>query len=166
MSAFDAAFAALMQHEGAYADNPADPGGATKWGITERVARRYGYTGPMADLPQSTARAIAKTEYWDSVRGDEVSPALALQLLDAAYNSGPARAIQWLQQALGSTGAAVDGVFGPATMAAVRAYPNEARLIGRLNAFRLQYLAALPTWATFGKGWARRIADNLLRAPV
>ena len=163
MSAFDAAFAALMQHEGGYSDHPDDPGGATMWGITEKTARRHGYTGPMADLPQATARAIAKMEYWDSVRGDEVSPGLALQLLDAAYNSGPAQAIRWLQQALGLPS---DGVFGPATMAAVKACPNEARLIGRFNAFRLQSLTGLSTWPTFGKGWARRIADNLLRAPA
>lgn len=161
MSAFDGAFTALIGNEGGYAYNPADPGGETMWGVTARVARKHGYTGAMKDLPLATAKQIAKAEYWDAVRGDELSPALAFQLLDAAYNSGPPQAVKWLQHALG---VGVDGAFGPATMAAIAAFPDEDKLIGRLDAYRLLFLADLGTWPSFGRGWARRIANNLLRA--
>lgn len=159
MSAFDDAFAALIANEGGYANNPADPGGETMWGITARVARKHGYTGAMRGLPLGVARAIAKAEYWDAVRGDELEPELAFQLFDAAYNSGPPQAVKWLQRA---AGVAADGAFGPATMVAVRAAPTGA-LIARFNGHRLAFLADLSTWPGFGRGWARRIANNLQR---
>ncbi|HET6805732.1 MAG TPA: glycosyl hydrolase 108 family protein [Frateuria sp.] len=158
MTAFDDAFAPLMANEGGYVNNPADPGGETRWGVTARVARQHGYTGPMRNLPLSFARAIAKAEYWDKYQLDEIPAQIAFQVLDAAYNGGhPA---QWLQRAVG---VAEDGVIGPATLAAVKAAdPDDVCL--RFDAYRLQYLTDLSTWPTFGRGWARRIAANLLRA--
>lgn len=159
MTAFDDAFSALIQNEGGYSNNPADPGGETMWGITARVARKHGYDGAMRDLPLSVARAIAKAEYWDAVRGDELDPQLAFQVFDGAYNSGTSRAITWLQQAAGVT---ADGAFGPATMKAVQSSPVGS-LIARYNGARLEFMASLDTWASFGRGWARRIATNLKR---
>lgn len=158
MTTFDRAFAALIGNEGGYSNNPKDPGGETMFGVTARVARAHGYTGPMRDLPLSFARAIAKAEYWDPYKLDEVPAQIAFQVLDAAYNGGhPA---QWLQQAAGVT---ADGVIGPKTLEAVAA-AEPAALCARFDAYRLQYLTDLPTWPTFGRGWARRIAANLLRA--
>jgi lysozyme family protein len=148
---------ALLGNEGGYVDNPADPGGATMWGVTERVARAWGYTGDMKDLPLNTAKAIAKKFYWDPYQCDQFDPRVAFQVLDAAYNGGhPA---QWLQQAAGVT---ADGVIGSITVAAVRA-ADPMKIIARFNAYRLQYLGNLSTWATFGHGWANRIANNLIR---
>lgn len=155
---FAEAFVALIGNEGGYSNNPSDPGGETMWGVTARVARAHGYTGAMRDLPQATARAIAKTEYWDAHRCDEIPASVAFQVLDAAYNGGPVN--RWLQMAAGVT---ADGVIGPATLAAVNAAEPHA-LIACFNGYRLTYLASLPTWPTFGRGWARRIANNLLRA--
>jgi lysozyme family protein len=158
MSTFDAAFADLIGNEGGYSNNPADPGGETMWGVTARVARANGYTGSMRDLPLSFARAIAKAEYWDAYRCDEMPSQVAFQVLDAAYNGGhPA---QWLQRAVG---VAEDGMIGPKTLAAVKAADPLAMCL-RFDAYRLQYLTELNTWPTFGKGWARRIAANMLRA--
>ena len=34
----------------------------------------------------------------------------------------------------------------------------------RFNGHRLRFLTDLKTWDAFGKGWARRIADNPLGA--
>jgi lysozyme family protein len=158
MSTFDAAFADLIGNEGGYSNNPADPGGETMWGVTARVARANGYPGSMRDLPLSFARAIAKAEYWDAYRCDEMPSQVAFQVLDAAYNGGhPA---QWLQRAVG---VAEDGMIGPKTLAAVKAADPLAMCL-RFDAYRLQYLTELNTWPTFGKGWARRIAANMLRA--
>jgi lysozyme family protein len=158
MTAFDDAFAQLIDNEKGYSNNPADPGGETMWGVTARVARKHGYAGAMRDLPLSFARAIAKAEYWDPYRCDDMPAQVAFQVLDAAYNGGhPA---QWLQQAVSAT---VDGDIGPKTLAKVNAVdPDDICL--RFDAYRLQYLTDLPTWPTFGRGWARRIAANLLRA--
>lgn len=153
---FDAAFTALMGNEGGYSNNPRDPGGETMWGVTERVARRHGYTGAMIDLPQDTARAIARAEYWTPLQCDQFAPAIAFQLFDAAYNGGhPAK---WLQQAAGAT---QDGIIGAQTIAAVRAC-DPLLIVQRMTAYRLLYMTELINWPTFGRGWARRIANNLL----
>src|SRR5246127_5934481 len=127
-SSFDAAFAALMQNAGGFSNNPNDPGGATMWGVTEKVARAHGYSGAMADLPQETARSIAQAEYWTPVHGDDLDPRLAFQLLDCAYNSAAVQAVKLLQRAVGVT---ADGVFGNGTLAAVCAYPSTDKLIMR-----------------------------------
>jgi lysozyme family protein len=156
ITSYDDAFTALMGNEGSYSNNPADPGGETMWGITLRVARANGYTGAMRNLPQSTAKAIAKSEYWDKIHGDSFPPQIAFQMFDAIYNGG--RPAQWIQQAAGIT---VDGAIGPATIAAVKAADPD-KIIMRFDAYRLQYLAALPTRATFAGGWMNRIANNLL----
>ncbi|MDR7006095.1 glycoside hydrolase family 108 protein [Paraburkholderia strydomiana] len=157
MSAFDDAFSALLGNEGGYVDNPADPGGATRWGVTERVARAWGYAGDMKDLPIETAKAIAKKNYWDAYQCDQFDPRIGFQVFDAAYNGG--KPAQWLQQAAGVT---ADGVIGSITVAAVRA-ADPMKIIMRFAAYRLQYLGNLSAWPTFGHGWANRIANNLIR---
>lgn len=157
MSAFDDSFKALIGNEGGYSNNPADPGGETMWGVTKRVAQAHGYAGAMRDLPLETAKAIAKAQYWDPFHCDQLPAAVAFQVFDCAYNGGhPA---QWLQQAVG---VAADGQIGPGTLAAVAAADPD-KIIMRFDAYRLKYMASLSSWPTFGKGWANRIADNLLR---
>ncbi len=143
---FDAAFDALIGNEGKYSNNPADPGGETMYGITERVARKHGYTGAMVDLPLDLAKSIAKAEYWDPIGGDELADRLDFQVFDASYNSGPGRAEQWLGQAQ-----------QPAS-------DDPEKVIMRFDAHRLLFLDSLGTWPSFGRGWCTRIANNLLRA--
>lgn len=157
MSTFEDAFTALVGNEGGYT---VDNGGSTMWGVTEAVARANGYHGDMHDLPIETAKAIAKAKYWDPVRGDELPAPLAFQVFDASYNSGPSQAVQWLQKAMGVP---ADGKLGPITMAALQS-ANIDHLVERFNAYRLLFLADLSVWPNYGKGWARRIANNLLRA--
>jgi len=153
---FDQAFASLQASEGGYSNNPADPGQETMYGITAVVARRWGYAGAMRELPQSTARQIAKSEYWDRYQCDQFGDAVGFAVFDAAYNGGaPA---QWLQQAAGAT---VDGNIGAKTIAAVRA-ADPMRIVMRFTALRILYLAELNTWPTFGRGWANRMANNLM----
>jgi lysozyme family protein len=157
VSSFDDAFAALLGNEGGYVDNPADPGGETMFGVTARVARAWGYAGDMKDLPLDTAKAIAKKNYWDAYQCDQFDPRIGFQVFDTAYNGG--KPAQWLQQAAGVT---ADGVIGSITVAAVRA-ADPMKIIMRFAAYRLQYLGNLPTWPSFGHGWANRIANNLIR---
>lgn len=158
MTSFDDAFAALLGNEGGYVDNPSDPGGATRWGVTERVARAHGYTGDMHDFPIEQAKQIAKGCYWDPYQCDQFDPRIAFQVFDAAYNGG--RPAQWLQQAVGAT---ADGVIGAQTIASVRA-SDPMKVIILFNASRILYYTGLNAWAEFGKGWTNRIANNLRRA--
>lgn len=155
---FDESFERLIGHEGSYSNNPADPGGETMYGVTARVARKRGYQGAMRDLPLSTAKDIARAEYWDEVRADELPEAVRFDVFDGAYNSGTVQSIKWLQRAAGATD---DGKLGPATLAAVKACDPEA-LAARYNGHRLDFMNDLKTWANFGRGWSQRIAENLM----
>lgn len=142
--------------EGEYADHPNDPGGKTRYGVTERVARRHGYSGPMRELPKSLAFDIARTEYWEAMKCDDMPAEIRYPLFDWCYNGGPAA--MTLQRLVGAT---PDGAIGPKTIAAVQAYPDKAALRAKLMAARLNYLTGLNTWHDFGRGWARRLAAIL-----
>jgi lysozyme family protein len=153
---FDAAFTKLIGNEGGYSNNPADPGGETNWGITKRVALANGFTGSMIDLRQDQAKAIYRRLYWDACACESLPESARFDVFDAAVNSGCVQAIKWLQRALGIGD---DGVIGNVTFTALQS--ADASLCARFNGHRLDFMTSLPTWATFGKGWARRIANNL-----
>lgn len=155
---FDTAFDKLLGHEGGYSDHPDDTGGKTMWGITEAVARRVGYRGEMRDMPVELAKQIARREYWDTVRADLVPDAVRFDLFDAAYNSGPTQAVKWLQRAVYVE---ADGVFGPKTLMGVQTY-NPQAVAARFNGHRLDTLNDLGNWKSFGRGWAQRVAENLI----
>lgn len=154
---FDHAFEELLNHEGGFSNHAADPGGKTMFGITEAVARENGYRGAMPLLPIDTAKQIYRRQYWDAVRADDLPEVVRYAMFDAAVNSGPRQAIRWLQRAVSTTD---DGIFGPQTLLAVRAHTPDI-LLRKLVAQRLRFMAALPNWPAFSRGWARRIASVL-----
>lgn len=146
----------VLIHEGGDADDPRDAGGRTRWGISQR-------TYPTLDIRRLTradAIALYRRDFWTPIQGDALPPALAFQVLDAAVNHGTTRTVRWLQRL---TGVTIDGQLGPVTLAAIRA-ADEARLIERLLALRLELYAEHEQFAAFGRGWTRRIADNLAYA--
>jgi lysozyme family protein len=129
----DGIIEAVIGHEGGYSNNPNDPGGATMWGITERVARANGYVGAMQDLPRETAKDIYFTQYVKKPGFASVMPlsqVIAAELVDTGVNMGPAVASIFLQRALNAlNGQAryypdipVDGDVGPATVAALKSF--------------------------------------------
>jgi lysozyme family protein len=129
----DTYLAALIEREGGYVDHPADRGGATNWGITEQVARAFGYHGRMQDMPRSVAKQIYVERYWVApgfVHVNDHSAAVAEELLDTGVNMGPAVAGRFLQRALNAFNLegktypdiTVDGVIGRMTIAALRAF--------------------------------------------
>lgn len=152
---FDTAFELLLGHEGGYSDHAADPGGKTKWGVTEAVAREAGYTGDMLELPVEVAKAVYLQRYWKPIKADDLPPGVRYAVFDAAVNSGPAQATKWLQRALGVEG---DGVIGPKTLQASYAQNADA-LRMRILAQRLRFMVGLSNWPAFSRGWAKRIAD-------
>lgn len=153
---FDDAFARLLGHEGDYVSDPRDPGGETRYGISKRA-----YPGEdIASLPIERAKAIYLRDYWGPAGCDAVAAALRFDLFDMAVNAGVGKAIRTLQAAVGEV---ADGALGPRTLQAVQSMPA-ARLLARFNGARLEHMASLPTWPAFGRGWARRIAENLKAA--
>lgn len=153
---FDQAFERLIGHEGGYVNHPHDPGGETNFGIS----RRSYPTEDIANLTLERAKAIYLRDYWGPAGCDAVPDPIKFDVFDMAVNSGVTRAVKTLQEAAGE---AVDGVLGPLTLQAIQSMPGP-RLIARFNGVRLAFMATLPTWPAFGRGWANRIASNLLQA--
>ena len=154
---FDECFTALLAHEGDFADLENDPGGKTRYGVTEAVARAAGYTGDMPDLPLNLAKTIYQSQFWEAIRGDELPGEVRYVVFDAAAASGVKQSILWLQRALRVN---ADGVLGPLTLAAAHAADPD-KLKARLLSQRLRFMAGLSNWPSFSRGWSRRIADLL-----
>ena len=156
---FDQAFDLLITHEGGYSNRPLsdDPGGATMYGVTERVARANGYQGAMQDFTLAMAKDIYRKQYWDACKCDQVPSALRYALFDGAVNSGPGQAIKWLQSAVGVK---VDGAIGPMTLHAV-AVADPAITAKQMLGKRLRFMTELKNWTANSRGWARRIAAIL-----
>jgi lysozyme family protein len=156
VNGFDLAFDRLIGNEGGYVNDSGDPGGETKWGISKR-------SYPSLDIPnlsREDAKGIYKRDFWDRIQGGNMPFAVAFQAFDFAVNSGIETAVRNLQQALD---VAVDGHWGPVTQKAA-ALCDEAVVVLRLTSLRLVYLTSLNAWPYFGRGWARRVASNLLVA--
>lgn len=152
--AFDRAFARSIGHEGGYVDNPADPGGRTKYGISQRA---YPHEN-IAAMTLERAKLLYLRDYWQACRCHEMPEPVALEVFDAAVNCGVGQAVRFAQRA---AGVADDGIVGPITLAALRNDRSPAACAARILGERLAFHAALSTWPNFGRGWARRIADNL-----
>jgi lysozyme family protein len=150
---FDDAFDRLMINEGGEVNNPNDPGGHTKYGISQ-------HSYPNEDISAMTkerAKVIFKRDFWDRVHAENLFDGVAWQAADFAYNSGPETAVRYLQRALG---VADDGHWGPISQAAADA-SDESDTIMLLLSERLQFMTRLSNWNSAGKGWALRIAQDL-----
>ena len=163
MTAFDQALGFLIGHEGGFGNESADAGNWTGGAVGKGTLRgtKYGISAaayPYLDIASLTiddAAAIYHRDYWMPVRGDDLPPPLALLVFDAAVNNGISRAVRWLQMALGVL---VDGRPGPETMAAIARSDVQAVCV-EFMALRVAFMGALPTWRTFGLGWARRLCQ-------
>ena len=170
---------AVIDREGGYSDHPADRGGATRWGVTQDVARAQGYTGDMRALPRADAVVIYRRVYWLKPGFDRVAaimPRLGAELFDTGINMGPPVAAAFLQRALNALnrGASdypdipADGSVGVATLAALGAFAarrgagGETVLIKAVEALQGERYLALaerrPANEAFLYGWlANRI---------
>ncbi|AUT34921.1 hypothetical protein BFR69_14090 [Acinetobacter pittii] len=165
----------VISREGGYVNHPSDHGHATKFGITEAVARSNGYQGNMQDLPLSVAKSIYQQKYWLEPQFDQIdtiSPAIAEELLDTAINCGVNFAKPLLQRALnllnkegkeGWPNLVVDGQYGPLTLQALAMYLNRRNKEGEkvfvriLNIMQGQHYIEItennPNYEDFFYGW-------------
>lgn len=166
--------------EGGYSNHPADRGGPTRYGITEEVARAYGFAGDMRVLPRSEALRIYKEKYWLRVGFDKVEaiyPKLAEEMFDTGVNMGERQPIYMLQRSLNALNRQgrdygdlkPDGDCGPLTLQnlakfkAVRGSEGEAVLLKALNCIQgeryLRITESRPANEAFTYGWlANRVS--------
>lgn len=169
--------------EGRYSFHPNDRGGPTCWGITEQVARAYGYKGDMRQMPRPIAVEIYRKRYWDEpgfARVAEVAPDLAAELFDTGVNMGVAVASTLLQRSLNVLNRhgsdypdiLVDGRIGTMTIASLKALlkirgaGGEKVLLKACEALQgARYIGIAESDATqeaFLYGWmANRVGDGL-----
>ena len=150
--------ARVLASEGGFVNHKSDPGGMTNLGCTKATWEEYvGHPVSEADMRALTPDDVAplyKRKYWDRASCDLLPAGLDYAVFDAAINSGPGRAVKWLQEVAGTP---VDGSIGPKTLSAVNAF-SPLEIIAQYNDRRLQFLESLPTWPTFGKGWGNRVS--------
>lgn len=166
MTRFDIWFERLMRTEGGVSDRPLseDPGGLTNLGITHKTydAWRASKGEPLRSVREITrdeAAAIAREEYWDAVRADQLPVGVDVVVADYAFNSGPGRAAEDLQRVLGIT---ADGIVGAQTIAAAKLMKPRDIIIG-VSDRRLAYMKTLTNWAKNG-GWPKRVNRVMLEA--
>lgn len=171
---WQAALAVVMEHEGGFVDDPNDPGGATKYGVSLRELRRLGDLDFDLDgdgdvdaddiraLTPDAAAAFYRKHFWDR-HGYGRFPDLfvATKVFDLAVNMGPGQAHKCLQRACRAAGSPLidDGILGPKTHAAVAALHFK----GLLPAIRSEaagfyrgLVIAKPVRGKYLAGWLNR----------
>lgn len=129
--------------EGGWSDHPADPGGKTMYGVTEAVYRAWLIQHgkpirPVREITRAEAEQIYVEQYWVPSGGPTLAVGVDLATYDASVNSGVARGRRWLLSSIGG---------------------QDHETVQRLCAKRLGFMQSLKIWKTFGRGWARRVAD-------
>ena len=145
------AFNKLHKIEGSYSDHASDSGGKTNWGITEKLARQYGYTGDMKKLPLDLAQKISYEMFWKRMRCDYVSDKdIAFKLFERYFHTGLRKTpVKILQRAINvfnyrgklCADVAVDGYLGNETENALISMMNKnemvkSRILKALNVFQ------------------------------
>lgn len=145
----------VLKHEGGYVNDPNDPGGETKYGISKRAY-------PDVDIENLTleqAKQIYLNDYWNRCQCDNLPAMVRLHVFDAAVNSGVSQAAKWLQRAVRVV---EDGKIGAHTIMACR-LSDPAVTAMRICAYRLHFLSELNGWKRYSKGWTARITGNMMR---
>lgn len=148
MTNFDKAFDLVVGVEGGYVNDPKDPGGETKFGISKRSYPNI----DIKNLSLEAAKSIYKKDFWDKVKGDELDWPVSYLVFDFAVNSGVRTAIVGLQKTLQ---VAVDGIFGPETVAAANKLDEEGHCT--YLAQRAIYMQSLANYDRYKVGWLKRL---------
>jgi lysozyme family protein len=168
----DEALNYLLAEEGGWSNNEHDHGGATMYGVTQGTYDQYRRNtnkspASVKNITKDEARNLYNTMYWKAAGCDKLPWPISYITFDAAVNSGPGRAVKWMQSGLG---VAQDGAVGPGTVAAANkavADGNGNVLLSIIDA-RTTFLARLvqkdASQATFLLGWWRRTLRVLARA--
>lgn len=145
---FEACLAITAKWEGGDVHHKDDPGGLTSRGVTAAAGADYRKRMGLAPKPvtqwsSEEVKRFYRDDYWNGVSAETLEIGVDLATFDAGVNSGRGRARRWLLSSIGGPG---------------------KETIKKLCAARLSFVQGLRTWKTFGRGWARRVADIEARA--
>lgn len=154
---FDKAVEFILAMEGGYANDPHDPGGRTKYGISQRSYPNLDIEGLTVD----DAKAIYYRDYWlgSGAKLADISPELAMIMFDTAVNMGTSTAIRFLQRVLHVK---EDGIFGPVTKNALETADINSTIDWYMTNRMLRY-TELEGWPRYRRGWTKRLM-SLVRA--
>ena len=140
---FERAVGITLGHEGGYANDPDDPGGETKFGISKRSYPDLS----VRDLTQAEAVEIYKRDWWDKYGYGRIdNPDLAAKIFDLAVNMGAKRAHVIIQRATMQTGGCwleLDGVLGDLSIAAINDHPDPLWVLDRVKLLAVRYYLSL-----------------------
>jgi len=165
----------ILEVEDEYVNNKNDPGGATKFGITQRTltsARRSIASLPedVKDLTEEQALLIYDVLYWRPAKCYKLPSPISLAVFDGCVNCGIRQGVKFLQEALNLYGCrtsvrgglATDGIIGPVTLSALLSVENTRVLCAVVLWRRVLYYLSLanekPTMRAFLRGWLNRLA--------
>ena len=141
----------ILKHEGGYVNDPNDPGGETKYGISKRAYPKL----DIKRLTKKEARKIYKKDYWDKIKADRLPPQVRLAAFDFAVNSGVYRSISLIQKV---AKVKRDGVLGPKTLKQI-SLMNPAKLAETFLKERTYFYFRNKNFHLYGKGWMKRLVD-------
>ncbi|WP_343082121.1 holin-associated N-acetylmuramidase [Ostreiculturibacter nitratireducens] len=158
----------IVAREGGYVNDPDDPGGATKYGVTIGTMRRLGLDltgdGKVSEadvrrLSREQAEEIFVEHYFRRPRIAELPESIRPSVFDMYVNTGP-NAVRVLQRLLVDMGrdVVVDGVIGPQTIAAAQAAAEAApeHIADAYGIARRNYYYALADARPQSRKYARR----------
>lgn len=131
---FEQAVTEVIGEEAGYVNNPADPGGETKWGISKRTFPNV----DIANLTRDAATELYRTRYWDPIMKYVAADApykFKLVAFECCVNQGQPKTVTWLEEAKGQ--------------------------LAWFQAERAMAYVADKNFATFGRGWLRRLFAEL-----
>lgn len=171
----------VLRHEGGYSNHPADPGGATNFGISLRFLQKLREIDPddgylfgdmdhdgdvdaddIRHLDRDEAVRIYESQWWDRYcYGMIIHAGLATKIFDFSVNMGPGRAHRLVQQAvnrLGPETLVVDGMLGIKSFNAINRYPHQEFLLASLRLEAIGFYNSLRK-PEFIAGWINRALD-------
>lgn len=132
MSNFNKALEFTLRWEGGYVNDPADPGGETKYGISKRAFPKL----DIKNLTKEKAAEIYQQNYWIPTGCEKMELGMAIAAFDAAVNCGVGRAKQWVAKS-----------------------KTAFDIINLRNEYYDVIIAKNKTLMKFRKGWLNRTAD-------
>lgn len=176
---FEHAVGVVLEHEGVLNDNPNDPGGLTKYGISLAFLKHAGldvnYDGDINELDvlaitPDKAKEIYKSEWWDKYNYAAIDDIdIATKVFDLAVNMGNYTAHKLLQKAINEVidgSIEVDGIIGDETLGILNDMIEDDLAEDVLNTIRdlatefyINLASKSPLLQEFLNGWLKRASS-------